>query len=69
MTSGLTPFFAEGNGNVLCVPAEGYDDVPSCKLLATLNCKLSDLNLAHVFKSAHNTIQIDIQQSLLEKDR
>jgi hypothetical protein len=69
MTSGASPFFTEGNGTVLCIPAINNDDVPSCKLIATIKCKLSELNLTDIFKNADSNVQVDIRQSLLEKEK
>ncbi|MBK5284714.1 MAG: hypothetical protein JJE25_04875 [Bacteroidia bacterium] len=69
MTSIAFPFPAEGNGTVVCVPAIGDDFVPSCKLIATIECKLSQLHLTGIFKNAVNNMQIDLRQSLLEKDK
>lgn len=67
MTSISYSFTAEGNGTVLCM-APGNNNISSCKLIAAIKCKLSDLNLTDVFKNADNNIQIDIRQSLLEKN-
>jgi len=69
MTGGSLPVQAEGNGTVLCVPAIGSDAVPACKLIATIKCNLSVLNLTGVFEGAGNDIQIDLRQSLLEKEK
>lgn len=69
MTSNGPPFPAEGNGTVLCMPAIASDDIPSCKLIASLKCKLTDLKLMDIFKDAQNEIQVDIRQSLLEREK
>lgn len=68
VNSSTPPFNAEGNGTVICI-APGSDAVPSCKLIAAIKTTLSTLNLADIFKNADNNIQIDILQSLLQKEK
>jgi hypothetical protein len=69
MTSEGPPFPAEGNGTVLCMAPIASDDIPSCKLIATIRCKLTELKLTDIFINARNDIQVDILQSLLEREK
>ena len=70
MTSAIPPAPAEGKGTVLCMMPKSSDTaIPSCMLFLALKFTLSGLGLTDIFKGADNTIQIDIQQSLLEKEK
>lgn len=69
MTSTASPFPTEGIGTVVCVRGTRDDAAPACKLTATIKGKLSELNLSGVFQNADNNVQIDLRQSLLEKEK
>lgn len=62
-----SPMAAGGNGTLVHQPISG-NNMPSCILTLTMKTSLSGLNLTTVFKTAEDTIQIEIRQSLLEKE-
>lgn len=64
-TSPPSPVF--GNGSLICYNS-GNNVIPSCMLTLTMNSTLK-INLANVFINTNDEIQIDIRQSLLEKEK
>lgn len=59
----------EGNGTLVHLASGGDATTPSCRLTLTMNSTLSELNLTQIFTNAENAVQIDIRQSLLEKEK
>lgn len=59
----------EGNGMLVHLASGGDATTPSCRLALTLKSTLSELNLTEIFTDADDAVQIDIRQSLLEREK
>lgn len=69
MNSTNPPIAVEGKGTLVHLQTGGDSNTPVCTLTATIKFSLAGLNLNDIFKNADNDIQIDIRQSLLEKEK
>lgn len=59
----------EGKGTLTHISSRADSTTPSCWLTLTMKSSILELNFTQIFTNANDVVQIDIQQSLLEKEK